>query len=83
MFWCVWVVVENTRVWVHTLGEAREYQYLFFHSPITLRQGLSLHLELGWQPGSPSDLLVSASHSTAVSRVHSFHVGALDSNSDP
>lgn len=33
---------------------------------IPLRQDLSLDLELGWQPASPCDPLVSNPHSTGV-----------------
>lgn len=61
--------------------ETRGHPYLLCHSPIPLRQGLSLHLEFGWKPGSPSSLLVSAFHSTEVSRVYSFDVGEFHLNS--
>lgn len=41
------------------------------HSPprILLKHGLSLNLELGLWAATPSDLLVSASHSPRVARV--------------
>lgn len=33
---------------------------------IPLKQNLSLNLELGWQPGNPSDAPVSTHHSNGV-----------------
>lgn len=44
---------------------------LFHRSPllIPLKHGLSLNLELGLWAATPSDLLVSASHSPGVARV--------------
>lgn len=60
-----------TRVWGGR-DQRRISNVLFHRSPslIPLKHILSLNLELGMWAATPSDLLVSASHSPGVARVH-------------
>lgn len=70
-------------------GQRRTSGVLLYHPlPYSLRQGLSLNLELGWQPSSPGNPPISTCHNsedidTYVQPCAAFDLGAEDLNSGP
>lgn len=56
--------------------EAEDTSIRFFYAP-ELKTGSVTAPQLGWQPGRPGNLLVSASHGADVSGMHRFDVSEL------